>query len=82
MEAGSALPLNGGVKCLQPWEGEKLSTRIDVEAYKALVDDAFRDAPLNIKQDKAALILSEAQKHFTREEFQELERYVFERLEV
>ena len=55
---------------------------IRVEVYKALVDDAFRDAPLNVRQNKAALILSEAQKHFTREEFKELEKYVFKRLEV
>ena len=53
---------------------------IDVEAYKALVDDAFRNAPLKLRQKKATAILSEAQKHFTREEFQELEKYVFEKL--
>ena len=50
---------------------------IRVEAYKALVDEAFRDAPLNVRQDKAALILSAAQKYFTREELQD---YVFEKL--
>jgi len=55
---------------------------IRVKTYKALVDDAFRDAPLNVRQNKAALILSEAQKHFTREEFKELQDYVFKRLEV
>jgi len=55
---------------------------IDVEAYKALVDEAFRDAPLKLRQDTAALILSAAQKHFTREEFKELQDYVFKRLEV
>ena len=55
---------------------------IRVEAYKALVDDAFRDAPLYIRQNKAAAILSEAQKHFTRKEFLELQDYVFKRLEV
>ena len=54
---------------------------IRVEVYKALVDDAFRDAPLNLRQDKAAAILSEAQKHFTKEEFKELRDYVFEKLE-
>jgi len=52
-----------------------------LEVYRALVDDAFRDAPLNLRQSKAAAILSEAQKHFTKEEFKELEGYVFERLE-
>ena len=46
------------------------------------MDDAFRDAPLNLRQNKAAAILSEAHKHLSRKEFQELERYVFERLEV
>jgi len=48
------------------------------------VEDAFRDAPLNLRQSKAAAILSEAHKHLAREEFkelQELESYVFERLE-
>jgi len=54
---------------------------IRVKAYKTLVDDAFSDAPLNMRQDKAAAILSEAQKHFIREEFKELQDYVFERLE-
>ena len=52
-----------------------------LETFKALVDDAFRDTPLNLRQSKAAAILSEAQKHLTREEFRELEGYVFERLE-
>jgi hypothetical protein len=52
-----------------------------LEAFRALVDDAFRGAPSNLRQDKAAAIFSEAQKHFTREEFKELEGYVFERLE-
>jgi len=54
---------------------------IKVKAYKTLVDDAFRDAPLNLRQSKAAIILYEAQKNFTREEFKELQDYIFERLE-
>ena len=54
---------------------------IRVKAYKFLVDDAFRDAPLNIRQNKAAEILSTAHKHFTWEEFKELQDYVFEKLE-
>ena len=54
---------------------------IRVKAYKALVDDAFRDTPLNLRQNRATEILSTAQKHFTREEFKELQDYVFERLE-
>ena len=45
------------------------------------MDDAFRDAPLNLRQNKAAAILSAAQKHFTWEEFKELQDYVFEKLE-
>ena len=52
-----------------------------LETFKALVNDAFRGAPLNVRQNKAAKILSEANKHFTREEFKELQDYVFERLE-
>jgi len=40
-----------------------------MDSFKAIVDDAFRDAPLNIRQDKAALILSEARKHLSRKEF-------------
>jgi len=55
------------------------SKRLDI--YKALVDDAFRNASLDTRQNKAAAILSEAQKHFPKEEFQELRDYVFERLE-
>jgi hypothetical protein len=58
-----------------------MGSKIGIETYKALVDDAFRDAPLNVRQNKAAEILSTAQKHFTREEFKELQDYVFERLE-
>jgi len=42
-----------------------------LETFKALVDDAFRDSPLNLRQNKAAAILSEAHKHFTKEEFKE-----------
>jgi hypothetical protein len=52
-----------------------------LKTFKALVDDAFRNAPLNLRQSKAAIILYEAQKNFTREEFKELQSYVFERLE-
>ena len=40
-----------------------------LEIYKVLVDDTFRDAPLNVRQNKAAAILSEAHKHSTREKF-------------
>jgi hypothetical protein len=58
-----------------------MESKIGIEAYKVLVDDAFRDAPLNVRQNKAAAILSEAHKHLSGKEFQELEGYVFERLE-
>jgi len=51
-----------------------------VDTFKAIVDDAFRDAALNVRQDKAAPILSEAKKHLSRKEFQELEKYIFEKL--
>jgi hypothetical protein len=44
------------------------------------VEEAFRDATLSVRQIKAAAILSEAEKHLHREEFRELEEYVFEKL--
>jgi len=53
----------------------------NLETFKALVDDAFGNAPLNTRQDKAAAILSEAQKLFPEKEFKELQDYVFEKLE-
>jgi len=52
-----------------------------LEKYQALVDEAMRDSPLYIRQNKAAAILSEALKFLSREEFRELQDYVFERLE-
>jgi len=58
-----------------------MESKIGIEAYKVLVDDAFRNTALNVRQNKAAAILSEAHKHLPREKFQELEGYVFERLE-
>ena len=51
-----------------------------LDLFKAIVDDAFRDAPLNLRQDKAAPILSEARKQLSRKEVLELENYIFERL--
>ncbi len=51
-----------------------------LDSFKAIVDDAFRDAPLNKRQDKATLILSEARIHLSREELKELDNYIFERL--
>ena len=53
----------------------------NLKNFKALVDDAFRDTDFKLKQSKAGEILSEAHKHLTRNEFQELEKYVLERLE-
>lgn len=53
----------------------------NLKTYKALVDDAFRNTILKLRMDKAAEILPEALKHLSREEFKDLEDYVFERLE-
>ena len=58
-----------------------MSDSKSLETFKALVDDAFRDTTLNPRQSKAAAILSEARKHLAGKELQELEGYVFERLE-
>jgi len=52
-----------------------------LEIFKALVDDALKNQSLNTRQNKSGNILSEALKHLTRKEFQELESYVFEKLE-
>lgn len=51
-----------------------------LDSFKAIVEDAFRDAPFNKRQDKAAAVLSEARKHLSRKDFKELEKYVFEKL--
>jgi len=52
-----------------------------LEKYKALTNDALRNSPLYIRQNKAAAILSEALKFLSRKEFKDLQGYVFERLE-
>ena len=52
-----------------------------LEKYQALVDEVMRDSPLNVRQSKAADILSEALKFLSRKEFLDLQDYVFERLE-
>ena len=52
-----------------------------LERYQALADDALRNSSLHIRQNKAATILSEARKYLKRKDFEELEKYVFERLE-
>jgi len=57
-----------------------MSEPSSLDTFKAIVDYAFRDAPFNMRQDKAATVLSEAHKQLSRKEFQELEKYVFEKL--
>lgn len=52
-----------------------------LEVFKALVDGALKSQSLDTRQTKAGKILSEARKHLTRKEFQELESLVFEKLE-
>ena len=52
-----------------------------LERYQALADDALRNSSLHVRQNKAAAILSEAHKYLKRKDFEELEKYVFERLE-
>ena len=56
-----------------------MSIRV-LDSFKAIVDDAFRGAPLNMRQNKAAAVLSEAYKHLSRKDFKELENYIFEKL--
>ncbi len=51
-----------------------------LEKYQALVDAALIDSPLNVRQNKAADILSEALKFLSRKEFLKLQNYVFEKL--
>ena len=51
-----------------------------LDKFKAIVGDAFVDHPLLIRQNKAAAILSEAHESLSREEFNYLRDYVFERL--
>ena len=50
-------------------------------SFKGFVDEAFRGAALCLRQDKAAVILSEALKGIDWREFLEFRGYVFERLE-
>ena len=52
-----------------------------MDTFKAITGDAFTNSSLNVRQNKAAAILSEAQESLSREEFLELRDYVFERLE-
>ena len=50
--------------------------------FKALVDDALKSPSLLIRQKRAGEILSEAHKYLIREDFKELEKYAFEKLEI
>ena len=52
-----------------------------LEKFQALADEALKVRSLLLRQKRAGEILSEALKHLTREEFQELQDYVFVRLE-
>jgi len=52
-----------------------------LEIYKALADDALKARSLLLRQKRAGEILSESHNHLTRKEFQELQDYVFVRLE-
>ena len=58
-----------------------MSEPSSLDKFKAIVGDAFANSSLNIRQNKAAMILSEAHESLSREEFVELRDYVFERLE-
>jgi len=52
-----------------------------LDKFKAIVGDAFVNSSLHVRQNKAAMILSEAHESLSREEFVELRDYVFEKLE-
>ena len=48
--------------------------------YKAQMDDAFKDLSFYVRLKREDEILTEARRHLTRTEFQELKRYASERL--
>ena len=52
-----------------------------LEVVKGLPDNALKVVSLLLRQKRAGEILSEARKHLNWEEFQELEKYTFEKLE-
>ncbi len=52
-----------------------------LEAYKGLVEDAFRGETLETRQNKAADILSTAHGALSQDDFKKLESFVFEKLE-
>ena len=51
-----------------------------LEIYKVQMDDAFKDASFYVRLKREEEILTEARRHLTRTEFQELKRYASERL--
>ncbi len=52
-----------------------------LKTYQALTDDALNARSLLLRQKSAGEILSEAHKHLSLEDFNELQDYVFMRLE-
>ena len=48
--------------------------------YKAQMDDAFKDTSFYVRLKREEEILTEARRHLTRTEFQELEKYASDRL--
>lgn len=56
-----------------------VSNTLDV--FKGLADDALKSKSLLLRQKRAGEILSEARKHLNWEEFKELEKHVFEKLD-
>ena len=52
-----------------------------LEAYKGLVEDAFREETLETRQNKASDILSTAHRYLSQDDFKKLESFVFEKLE-
>ena len=51
-----------------------------LEHYKVQMDDAFKDLSFYVRLKREDEILTEARRHLTRKEFQELKRYASERL--
>ncbi len=58
-----------------------MSELTNLDTFKAIVEDSFANSSLNIRQNKAAAVLSEAHESLPRGEFKELRDYVFKRLE-
>jgi len=51
-----------------------------LEDFKNIMDDAFTDVSFYVRLKREEEILTAARKDLTREEFQELEDYVLEKL--